>query len=352
MLIILYYTNDMKYLLRGIARGTAFFFGCFSLINTLVSQFGSSRLEDIWWIDLSFLPAPVATLLSICLAFALVAFAIKPHMRNGRKYYTTGITSIYAFVALLNAAAYYRALSLGEFSTQAPLPFSLIMCVIFIVIAASVFFMHTYASKPAEYAVAFLIVLLWLVLFPLAQIELFGRTNYESKSDMAVVFGARVYPDGTISATVRDRMDTALDLYKRGLVKKILITGGVDADGVDETQGMLKYGISQGVPRSAFVLDNKGDNTDESVKNTTQYFREHKIGKVLAVSKYYHLPRIKMAYRAEHFNVRTVPAFEPLPITGESYTVMRELPAFWVYWLRSGLRDVGGLSALLQKFSL
>lgn len=331
----------MKYLLRGIARGTAFFFGCFSLINTLVSQFGSSRLEDIWWIDLSFLPAPVATLLSICLAFALIAFALKPHMRAGRKFFTTGITAVYAFVALLNALAYYQGLSLGEFSTKAPLPFSLIMFVIFVVISASTHFMHAYKSKPVEYVVAFLIVLLWLVLFPLAQIELFGRTNYETKSEIVVVFGARVYPNGTVSATVRDRMDAALDLYRRGLAKKILITGGVDADGIDETQGMLNYGISQGIPKSAFVLDNKGNNTDASVINTTKYFEEHNITQVLAVSKYYHLPRIKMAYRAQHFNVRTVPAFEPLPIAGEQFTVLREVPAFWVYWLRSGLRDVG-----------
>lgn len=342
----------MKYFLRGIARGTAFFFGCFSLINTLVSQFGSSRLEDIWWIDLSFLPAPVVTLLSICLAFLLVAFALKPHMRNARKYATTGISAIFACIALLNALSYYHGLALGEFTTQAPFPFSLVMFVVFAGIALAVFFMHAYQSKIGEYIVALLIVLLWLVLFPLAQIELFGRTNYESKSEMAVVFGARVYPNGTVSATVRDRMDTALDLYKRGIVKKILITGGVDADGIDETKGMLNYGISQGVPASAFVRDNKGDNTDASVKNTTEYFRQHDITKVLAVSKYYHLPRIKMAYRAEHFNVRTVPAFEPLPIVGESFTVMRELPAFWVYWLRSGLRDVGGLSSLLQHFSL
>lgn len=341
----------MKYLLRALVRGTALFFGCFSLINTLVSQLGSSRLEDIWWIDLSFLPAPIATILALCLSAALIAFALKPSMNTSRKVLTGIITLIYAFISLLNALGYYQALSVGTISSRVHVPFSLIMFAIFVAIAIAVYSMHTYPSKMGEYIVFILVVVVWFALFPLAQIELFGRTNYEVKSQIAVVFGARVYPSGVPSATVRDRMDTALDLYKRGLVPKILITGGVDADGVDETQGMLNYGIQQGVPKSAFILDNQGDNTDASVKNTTEYFSKHGITRVLAVSKYYHLPRIKMAYRAAHFNVRTVPAFEPQPIRGESFTVMREIPAFWVYWLRSGLRDVRKNSQTDRLFS-
>lgn len=331
----------MKYLFRALVRGTALFLGCFSLTNTLVSQLGSSRLEDIWWIDLSFMPAPIVTILSLLLAFVLLAFALKPAMSTPRKL-ISGITALtFAAFALINTLSYYQALDQGQISSRFPVPFSLVMLVIFLSVALAIYTMHNQRSQILEVVTLYLIAALWLALFPLLQIELFGRTNYEAKSQIAVVFGARVYPNGTPSATVRDRMDTAIDLYTRGLVKKILITGGVDADGIDETKGMKNYALEAGVPATAMVLDNKGSNTDASVINTTAYFRRHGITKVLAVSKYYHLPRIKMAYRAQHFNVRTVPAFEPRPIVGEWFTVAREVPAFWVYWMRSGLRDVG-----------
>lgn len=331
----------MKYFFRSLVRGTALFFGCFSLANTLVSQLGSSRLEDIWWIDLSFLPAPIVTILSLLLAFVLLAFALKPAMSTARKLVSGIIALTFAVFALINTLSYYQALDQGQISSRFAVPFSLVMLFIFLSVALAIYTMHDQRSKVLEITTLYVIAALWLALFPLLQIELFGRTNYEAKSQMAVVFGARVYPNGKPSATVRDRMDTAIDLYKRGMVKKILITGGVDADGIDETKGMRNYALKKGVPSSAMVLDNKGSNTDASVINTTKYFREHGITKVLAVSKYYHLPRIKMAYRAQHFNVRTVPAFEPQPIAGEWFTVAREVPAFWVYWMRSGLRDVG-----------
>ena len=192
----------MKYLLRALVRGTAFFFGCFSLINTIVSQLGSSRLEDIWWVDLSFLPAPIATILALCLSAALIFFALKPSMNATRKVLTGIITLIYAFISLLNALGYYQALDAGSISSRVHVPFSLIMFGIFVAIAIAVYSMHTYPSKVGEYIVFLLVVIIWFALFPLAQIELFGRTNYEIKSQIAVVFGARVYPNGMPSATV------------------------------------------------------------------------------------------------------------------------------------------------------
>jgi len=334
----------MKYFFRGILRGTALFFGCFSLVNTVVSHLGSARLEDIWWIDLSFLPSVVATVCSVALAVLLIAFAFKPSMGSVRRFLTTGLIVSFAFFAVINTLEYYQAYSQGEFTTRFPVPFSLVMCVLFLGLALAAFFMHGYSGKIGEFIIFGLVAVLWLAMFPLAQIAFFGTTNYAKKAEVAVVFGARVYPSYTISLTLQQRMAAGIDLYERGLVKKIYLTGGIDADGIDETVGMKRYALAQGVPASAIIIDNKGDNTDLSVTDTVAYFKEHGITKVLAVSQFYHLPRIKMAYRAEHFNVRTVPAFRTQPVGGEEFTTLREIPAFWVYWLRSGFRDVDHIS--------
>ncbi|MBK5211171.1 MAG: YdcF family protein [Coriobacteriia bacterium] len=334
----------MKYLLRGILRGTALFFGCFSLVNTVVSHLGSARLEDIWWIDLSFLPSAAATVCSVALAVSLIAFAFKPSMGGVRRFLTTGLIVLFALFAVINMLEYYQAYSQGEFTTRFPVPFSFVMCLLFLGLALAAFLMHDYAGKMGEFIIFGLAAVLWLAIFPLAQIAFFGTTNYAKKAEVAVVFGARVYPGYSISLTLQQRMASGIDLYERGLVKKIYLTGGIDADGIDETIGMKRYALTQGVPARAIIIDNKGDNTDLSVANTVAYFKKHNITKVLAVSQFYHLPRIKMAYRAKHFNVRTVPAFRTQRVSGEEFTTLREIPAFWVYWLRSGFRDVNHVS--------
>jgi len=55
---------------------------------------------------------------------------------------------------------------------------------------------------------------------------------------------------------------------------------------------------------------------------------------VLAVSNAYHLPRIKLAYRRQGQEVFTVPAEETRRIKETPYLWLREVPGFWVYYLR------------------
>lgn len=325
---------------RGAVRGIALFLGVFSLLNVLVSQFGTDRLENIWWVDLSFLPPWLATLLSLGLAVGLVGFALFPRMHIVRRHVTSGLGVTFVFIALINTVSYYWALFNGTFIAHLPIPFSLVIAGVMVLVTRAVRIQSRSKGDGGEWIYVAAFAALGLVLFPLGQMIFFGSTDYRAKADVAVVFGARVYPNLALSTTVKDRVDTAIDLYDAKLVPKILLTGGLDADGIDETEGMRNYAIGKGVPAGAIIIDNLGNNTDLSVINTAAIIKEKKYTRVLAVSQAYHLPRIKMAYRAQHINVRTVPAKTSLPIPQTPAFMMREVPAFWVYWLRGGVRDL------------
>ena len=54
--------------------------------------------------------------------------------------------------------------------------------------------------------------------------------------------------------------------------------------------------------------------------------------RIVAVSQFYHLPRIKLAYRRAGWDVLTVPAKST---ERTLYQVAREVPAFWVYYVRA-----------------
>ncbi len=56
---------------------------------------------------------------------------------------------------------------------------------------------------------------------------------------------------------------------------------------------------------------------------------------MLAVSHFYHLPRVKLAYERAGVEVYTVPAESTGPIAETPRLVLREIPAFWVYYLRA-----------------
>jgi len=63
-------------------------------------------------------------------------------------------------------------------------------------------------------------------------------------------------------------------------------------------------------------------------------FEQMASGRILVVSHFYHLPRIKMTYQRHHREVYTVPARETYTLTARPKFILREIAALWVYYLR------------------
>ncbi|HEX2948825.1 MAG TPA: YdcF family protein [Armatimonadota bacterium] len=101
-----------------------------------------------------------------------------------------------------------------------------------------------------------------------------------------------------------------------------------------ETEAMRRFAMRLGVPDSAILLDRGGIDTHETVSNTSQMFRRLHAHRVLVVSHFFHLPRIKMAYQRAGWNVYTVPVTQPQLQYEVPFLVMREVAGLWTYYLR------------------
>jgi uncharacterized SAM-binding protein YcdF (DUF218 family) len=58
------------------------------------------------------------------------------------------------------------------------------------------------------------------------------------------------------------------------------------------------------------------------------------VSRVLAVSHFYHLPRVKLSYQRAGREVYTVPAKETYLLRQMPYNMAREVAALWVYYLQ------------------
>ena len=162
----------------------------------------------------------------------------------------------------------------------------------------------------------------------------FGKTDYRRQADAAVVLGARVYADGRPSDALADRVRTACELYHAGLVRKLVFSGGPGDGGVHETEAMRRMAVRLGVLPADITLDEKGFNTQATVANTESLLAGLDARRVLVVSHFYHLPRIKLAYQRKGLEVYTVPARETYLLRQMPYNMAREVAALWVYYLR------------------
>lgn len=182
-----------------------------------------------------------------------------------------------------------------------------------------------------QVAAAFLVC---VAIFPFAQMLCFGKTDYRRSADVAVVFGARAYKDGRPSDALADRVNTACQLYRAGLVKKIIFSGGPGDGAFSESTVMRRMAIGLGVKPADIVTDDLGLNTQATVKNSEALFAQMHAKNVLVVSHFYHLPRIKLAYQRTGWEVYTVPAKETRFLGLLPYYMSREVAALWVYYLR------------------
>lgn len=105
---------------------------------------------------------------------------------------------------------------------------------------------------------------------------------------VAIVFGAALKPDGSLSDALSDRVKTGVELYTSRSVRYLIMSGDDGRNNRDEVSAMAKAARDAGVPANAIVIDGKGYRTYESCKNAIQTYH---VSKAILVTQRFHLPR-------------------------------------------------------------
>lgn len=122
---------------------------------------------------------------------------------------------------------------------------------------------------------------------------------------LAIVFGAGLRRDGSPTAILRDRVQTAAHLYFDGKVEKILMSGDNRFENYNEPESMRQYALALGVPDAAIVLDYAGRRTYDTCYRARTIF---KVDSALLVTQRFHLPRALFLCNALGLNAHGVEA--------------------------------------------
>jgi SanA protein len=105
---------------------------------------------------------------------------------------------------------------------------------------------------------------------------------------VALVLGAGLRQDGLPTPALHDRVETAVDLYKAGIVKKLLMSGDNRFVNYNEPAAMKTLAIRLGVPAQDIVLDYAGRRTYDSCYRAKEIFD---VQRAVIVSQAFHLDR-------------------------------------------------------------
>lgn len=142
---------------------------------------------------------------------------------------------------------------------------------------------------------------------------------------VAIVFGAGLWRDGSPSPVLRDRVQTAAQLYFAGKVQKLLLSGDNRFVHYNEPEAMRQYALYLNVPDEALVLDYAGRRTYDTCYRAREIFG---VKQAILVTQKFHLPRA--LYLCNQLKVKAVgvPAdlrtYHPVALLRWQ---LRELPA-------------------------
>ena len=96
-----------------------------------------------------------------------------------------------------------------------------------------------------------------------------------------------------------DRLSSAIQLYKKGIIKKILISGGngqLINEGYLEADWSKKFLLDIGIPEEDIIIENKSRNTYENAKYTSELL-EGDIGNLLLITSAWHMKRADLCFQ-------------------------------------------------------
>ncbi len=119
-----------------------------------------------------------------------------------------------------------------------------------------------------------------------------GTIDEARPADAIVVLGAAEY-DGTPSAVFAARLDHAVALYRQGLARYLVVTGGGrEGDRTTEAAVARIYAEDHGVPASAILSEDRGRSTLESLEGVVRIMRANGLRSAVFVSDRSHMLRV------------------------------------------------------------
>ena len=150
-----------------------------------------------------------------------------------------------------------------------------------------------------------------------------------SSAEYAVVLGNQVYPNGEPSKRLQERLNRAFELYRAGIVHKVIVSGGVGEEQQDEARVMKAYLVAKGLSDALVIADSNGYDTRLTAQNAEQWI-SNKQTPIIVVSQLYHVSRSKLAFEQQGYT-QVGAAYPSYFEWRDLYASLREVLG-WVYY--------------------
>jgi len=325
----------------GVSRGAALGIAIVTTLNLLeVFAFNTSAVNN-WLCNFRMITQPLCIAILTMLATASFMYSVKPALP---------VTVWMATLVLVTIIAVFAGWELWEVTQRVPenlrqtamsRPLGILM--LFAVAGMGILV----GDSPSTYGKSSLLIiagssLLAVMGFVVVTLQS-GSIGDPIPSDAApaiLVLGCVVESSGTPSEALADRMATGNRLFLDGHGKLLLLSGSPGEGSVTESAAMKKLALEAGIPETKMLLDSAGINVAESIRYAAALPELKEDRRIIVVSHWYQLARIRMLGRQAGLQVIAVPAEQQHALFNQNRLYAQEVIAF----LKTSLASVNKLA--------
>jgi vancomycin permeability regulator SanA len=143
-----------------------------------------------------------------------------------------------------------------------------------------------------------------------------------------LVLGDTLSSDGTPSEALTDRVATGSELQIDGHGKRLILSGGPGESMNSESAAMKELALKNGVPEAALLPDPAGISASLAIRFVTELPELKDDRRIIVVSHWYQLARIRMLGRHAGIQVFAIPAEQQHALFNQNRLYAQEVAAF------------------------
>ncbi len=159
------------------------------------------------------------------------------------------------------------------------------------------------------------------------------HSNLDGNTKIAVVLGAAVWNRNSPSPLFEGRIEKAFELYKKGKIELIQVTGGSAPGEMSEAEVAGEELKKLGVPENRILLEDRTSTTAEQIKYIRNNLVEKYPESFAIISDSFHLRRIMEMSKFFDLNVNGISSNYKLNWRKSIYYYLRESAALLLFWL-------------------
>lgn len=129
----------------------------------------------------------------------------------------------------------------------------------------------------------------------------------ENKSDVAIVLGAGTN-EGKLSPVFKERINHSIFLYNKGVINKIIFTGGFGKDQREsDSQTAKNYVLENGIPENDVIIEEESNYTIENLEQSKHIMDSLGLRNALLVSDPLHMRRAMKIAKYYEIDCRSSP---------------------------------------------